>query len=131
MGDTFSINNISPAGALLLSDSYNKLGDVPFPVELARASKVMSYREVLNDPTLIFECNAAIHFNRVKPPEPLNIHGTATKMYCAVNIAKREREEVLKAKAMFDSLGYYTFVTSKPTRTLYISWDEKFERSHS
>ena len=116
----------SDAEKLLIEDSYTKLCVVPFPIEAARAPVVMHYDAALNQPTLIFMCNAFIHMRRVTPPASLRINGIATKKYAVVPCSDYPEDEVTAAVAQFNELGYYAYTSVVNGNVkLYISWDEQ------
>lgn len=116
----------SAAEELLMKDSFTKLCTVLFPVEAARAPKVMHYERHADDHTLIFLCNASIHQSRVTPPRPMRINGVMTRKWSRVQCAEFPVVEVEEVVEQLHQMGYNAFTTVVNEKTsLYISWDEQ------
>ena len=119
-------SNVSDAEKLLMEDSYTKLCAVLFPIEAARAPIVMHYDTALEQPTLIFMCNAYIHMRRVTPPASLRINGVATRKYAVVPCSDYAEQEVTDVVAQLNDMGYYAYTSVVNGKVkLYVSWDEQ------
>lgn len=119
-------SNASDVEKLIMNDCFTKLSVVPFPVEAARAPVVMHYDEPVTDPTLIFMCNAYIHWRRVTPPPSLRITGIATRKYAVVPCSEYPEDEVTATVSLLNETGYYAYTSVVNGNVkLYISWDEQ------
>lgn len=118
--------NACEAVRTIMDDCFTKLCTVPFPVEAARAVRVMHYDTPADQPSLVMHCNSYIHLRRINPPSSLRINGVATRKYASVPCDGYSEAEISTVLQAYKDNGYYAYTASVNGATrMYITWDER------